>query len=134
MAGVLAHESIHESWAGSRGVLAKNDVVTPRASDDVSRFRLSLRDGLALLVGCAAMYGAQVARDSGLRSDIRNLQTSFEAAVSAQQRTNESLQQQINEWRSYSKLAYEKASEASNQNSRIEGILLGSGVIKERVK
>jgi len=131
-------ESIQDRSAWGRGVLASYGFVTPsdvgRRSYDASKLKLSARDVLLLVIGCLGMYGAQIGAQWGMRSDIRDLKTSFDAAVREQNSTNASLQKQIDEWRSYSKLAYEKADQAINETSKVEGILLGSGVIKEKVK
>lgn len=117
------------SWWG-RGVLASYVPVTPsKATDaDAARMRLSLRDVLLLLVGCAGMYGAQVARDSGLRSDIRNLQTSFEAAITQQTTATSSLQRQIDEWRAETKLNRVNLDNTDRVLAELKGLLIGAGI------
>jgi hypothetical protein len=107
---------------------------TGRRSYDASKLKLSARDVLLLVIGCLGMFGAQLGAQWGMRSDIRDLNTNFTNAVREQNSMNASLQQQINDWRAYSKLAYEKAAEANDKTSRVEGILLGAGIIKERMK
>ena len=96
--------------------------MTPsRRSDDISKFRLTLRDAILLLIGCIGMYGAQIARDYGLRSDMRDLQTSFEAATRSQQ-------QQIDQWRQETKLNGVNIAIQQTELAKLQGILLGAGI------
>lgn len=96
--------------------------LTPsRRSDDISKFRLTLRDAILLLVGCIGMYGAQVARDYGLRSDMRDLQTSFDASVRSQQ-------QQIDQWRQETKLNGVNIANVQTELAKLQGILMGAGI------
>lgn len=127
MHDVAADVDTDRSWWG-RGVLASYVPVTPSKATDASRMRLSLRDVLLLLVGCAGMYGAQVARDSGLRSDIRNLQTSFEAAITQQTTATSSLQRQIDEWRAETKLNRVNLDNTDRVLAELKGLLIGAGI------
>ncbi len=105
-----------------RGVLASSGLVTPsRRIDDVAKFKISLRDAILVLLGCVGMYGAQVARDYGLRSDMRDLQTSFEASVRSQQ-------QQIDQWRQETKLNNVNITNVQTELAKLQGILLGAGI------
>lgn len=137
------HVSADQSDKGMRterrGVLALYGHVSPtnpgrRSTDDATRLKLNARDALLLLVGCLGMYGVQLGTQYGLRSDIRDLKTSFDAAISQQGTTNVSVQRQIDEWRAYSKLAYEKAVENNDKISELKGIMVGAGVLKERTR
>lgn len=109
-------------WAAwPRGVLASLVGMTPTRSDEIARYKLSLRDVLLLLVGCAGMYGAQVARDSGLRSDMRNLQTSFEASRDSQEK-------EIALWRAETKLNSVDIAITQKEVAELKGILMGAGI------
>lgn len=102
--------------------------MTPGRNDDATKFKLTLRDALALLAGCLAMYGAQVGAQWSLRSDIRDLKTAFENYQQRQTETNGAVQRQIDEWRALSKLAHEKATDNQAALARIEGFIQGSGM------
>lgn len=104
-----------------RGVLASWFGMTPSRSDEIAKYKLSIRDVLLLLVGCAGMYGAQVARDSGLRSDMRNLQTSFEASRDSQER-------EIAQWRAETKLNAVDIAITQKEVAELKGILMGAGI------
>lgn len=106
--------SVEASWR-------PRDVTPSRRSDDISKFRLTLRDAILLLIGCIGMYGAQIARDYGLRSDMRDLNTSFEAATRSQQ-------QQIDQWRGETKLNGVNISNIQTELAKLQGILLGAGI------
>ncbi len=114
-----------------RGVLASYENVTPqRRSDDITTRKLSLRDAVFIALGVAGMWGVQVATQYGIRSDVRDLKTSFDAYVQQQSSTNISMQQQINEWRSETKLNRERSVEQDKALSELRGFLVGSGIIK----
>lgn len=118
----LAHANTFDDYAPERrGVLASYDAVTPSRSDEIARYKLSLRDVILLLVGCAGMYGAQVARDSGLRSDMRNLQTSFEASRDSQEK-------EIALWRAETKLNAVDIAITQKEVAELKGILMGAGI------
>ena len=120
-----------ESAPWPRGVLASYDTVTPgRRQDDAAKFRLTIRDVILLLAGCLGMYGAQIGVQWGMRSDIRDLKTSFDGYVQQQSSTNTALQQQINEWRAETKLNRERSVEQDKALSELRGFLVGSGIIK----
>ncbi len=104
--------------------------VTPsgRRSDDLSKFKLTLRDVLLLLIGCAGMFGAQVARDFGMRSDMRNLLTTFDLAVAAQNKTNTEIQRQIDQWRQMTNLNAVNISNIEREVAELKGILMGAGI------
>ncbi len=63
-----------------------------------------------------------------IKSDLRDLNTNFLAYQKQQADTIATMQHQIDEWRALSKLAYEKASETKEAQSRIEGYLEGLGI------
>ena len=107
--------------AGRRGVLAKNDSMTPARGDDVGRFKISLRDALWLLAGCLAMYAAQLAAQYGMRSDIRDLATEFRS-------TTASIQRQIDEVRKESALNRVNEEDTQKEVAELKGILLGAGI------
>jgi hypothetical protein len=122
-------QSNQERPAWGRGVLAKNDRMTPgRRLDDASKFKLTLRDAMLLLVGCLGMYGAQVANQWGMRSDIRDLKTAFDSYQQRQTETNSVLQRQIDEWRAETKLNRVNISNNENAVAELKGILLGAGI------
>lgn len=102
--------------------------VTPSRHDDIGKFKITLRDALALLLGCVAMYGAQFAAQYGMRSDIRDLGTKFESYQQKQQDTNGSFQRQLDEIRRESALNRVNIEEAQKQAAELKGILLGAGI------
>jgi hypothetical protein len=104
-----------------RGVLASYDAVTPNRADEIAKHKITVRDAVLVLIGCAGMYGAQVARDSGLRSDMRNLQTSFEDA-------RESQQKEIALWRAETKLNAVDLATVQKEVAELKGILMGAGI------
>jgi hypothetical protein len=123
------HPSNDDRSPWSRGVLASYGRMTPgRRTDDASRFKLTLRDAMLLLVGCLGMYGAQVANQWGMRSDIRDLKTAFDSYQQRQTETNSVLQRQIDEWRAETKLNRVNISNNENAVSELKGILLGAGI------
>jgi hypothetical protein len=112
-----------------RGGLWPYGLVTPgRRDDDASKLRLTVRDGLLLLAGCLGMYGAQVGVQWGMRSDIRDLKTSFDNYQQRQDGTNGELQRQINEWRGETKLNRENNATTDKAVAELKGILLGAGI------
>ena len=120
--------TFEERGAGRRGVLASYEPVTPSRTDDASKFKLTVRDVLLLLAGCVAMYGAQLATQYGMRSDIRDLGTKFENFQMKQGEVNESLRREIDEWRRETKLARVENAETARALSELRGILIGSGI------
>lgn len=117
-----------EGAPGRRGVLALYEDVTPTRNDDASKFKISLRDALWLLMGCLGMYGAQVAAQYGMRSDIRDLATEFRSYQSKQSDTNNSVQRQLDEIRKESALNRVNGEEAQKEIAELKGILLGAGI------
>ena len=113
-----------------RGVLAKNDPVTPSSSprDDASKFKLSLRDVLLLLCGSLAMYGVQLATQYGMRSDIRNLGTQLESYQVEQMKVYDTVQRQLDEWEKETKLNRINIENTERSLSELRGILLGAGI------
>jgi hypothetical protein len=103
-------------------------LVTPARADDPTRFKLTLRDALALLAGCLAMYGAQMAAQYGLRSDIRDALTRFESYQQQQSGTNAVLQRQIDEWRGETKLNRVDVTNLATEISELKGIMMGAGI------
>ncbi len=96
--------------------------------DTVKQSRVTLRDGIVAAIAIAGMWGAQVATQGGLRSDIRDLKTSFDAAQSRQVETNGSLQRQIDEVRKTASLALVNDAETSKNLAALRGYLEGLGV------
>lgn len=115
----------------ARGVLASYGLVTPtRAEDFSTKSKITLRDVVLILVGCLGMYGTQLATQYGMRSDVRDLGTKFDAYVQQQNATVASLQTQINEWRAETKLNRERSSDQERALSELRGFLVGAGLIK----
>lgn len=112
---------------GAEGFWPSHEV-TPARNDDVSRFKITLRDALWLLCGCLAMYGAQFAAQYGMRSDIRDLGTKFESYQLKQQQTDGEFQRQIDEIRREAALNRVRSEDAAKEVAEIRGILLGSGI------
>lgn len=102
--------------------------MTPSRADDVSRFKVTLRDGIVAAGAVAAMWGTQVATQGGMRSDIRDLKTSFDAAQSRQVETNGSLQRQIDEVRKTASLALVNDAVTSTNLATLRGYLEGLGI------
>lgn len=100
-----------------------------RAGDDVvSKSRVTLRDGIVAAIAIAGMWGVQVGTQGGLRSDIRDLKTSFDAAQSHQVETNASLQRQIDDIRKAANLAIVSDADTSKDLASLRGYLEGLGV------
>ncbi len=123
--------------AWGRGVLASYAAVTPpgrRLSDADRKFTLTFRDALALLVGCLGMFALQLGAQYGLRSDIRDLKTTFESYQQKQNETNSMLQRQIDEWRVETKLNRERDGDRQREVAEVKGLLTGIGILKEQKK
>jgi hypothetical protein len=97
------------------------DVTPGRREDDITKSKITLRDGLLLIVGAASMWGVQVGTQWGLRSEIREF-------IAEQRGTNAAQQATINEWRSETKLNREKQEAADNELSELKGFLAGIGI------
>ena len=119
--------TFEDGAAGRRGVLASYGAVTPRA-DDAAKFKISLRDAVWLLAGCLGMYGAQVAAQYGIRSDIRDIATKFESYQLKQGDTNSAFQRQLDEIRKESAMNRVNGEEAQKEVAELKGILLGAGI------
>ena len=104
------------------------DVTTGRRNGDASKYWLTLRDVVLLFVGILGMYGAQLAAQYGMRSDIRDLKTSFEGYQQRQESTNSALQRQIDEWRQETKLNRVNIDNNDARLAELKGILLGAGI------
>ena len=107
--------------------------VTPqhqRADDFITKSRLTLRDFVVAAIAIASMWGLQVATQYGMRSDIRDWGTKFDAYVQQQNAITASLQGQINEWRAETKLNRERTSDQDKALSELRGFLVGAGLIK----
>jgi len=103
--------------------------MTPsRADDVVSKSRVTLRDGIVAAIAIAGMWGVQVGTQGGLRSDIRDLKTSFDLAQGQQVKTNSDLQRQIDEVRKTANLAIVNDAETSKDLATLRGYLEGLGV------
>lgn len=124
----LVRKDEHEPASELRGVLASSGIVTPQRIDDASKYKLTLRDVFILLAGALAMYGAQVGVQWGMRSDIRDLKTSFDGYVQKQNNTNDVLQNQINEWRAETKLNRVNIENNEKAMAELKGILMGAGI------
>ncbi len=118
--------------ARARGVLASYEDVTPhqRADDFTTKSRINLRDVVFVTLGIAGMWGAQLATQYGMRSDVRDLGTKFDAYVQQQNASTLSLQTQINEWRAETKLNRERSTDQDKALSELRGFLIGAGLIK----
>jgi hypothetical protein len=116
----------------ARGVLASWVGMTPhqRADDFTTKSRITLRDAVFVAMGIAGMWGAQLATQYGMRSDVRDLGTKFDGFVQQQNATTASLQTQINEWRAETKLNRERSSDQERALSELRGFLVGAGLIK----
>jgi hypothetical protein len=102
--------------------------MTPRASDDASKFKLSVRDVLILLAGGLAMYGAQLGVQWRTQAAIEQLGTKFDGYVQKQENTNAALQRQIDEWRAETKLNRERMNDTERTLAEIKGVLTGSAM------
>lgn len=125
------HKSTPEECAiERRGVLASYEHVTTRSKDidDMSKFKLTIRDAVALLIGIAGMWGTQVATQSGMRSDIRDLGTKFENYQSYQNGRNTYVDLQLDDIRKDVKMNREKVEDVGKSFSEMKGILLGAGI------
>ena len=123
-----ATESEKESARSAEGFWPHRAVSPGRRQDDASRFKLTLRDVVLLLVGVVGMYGAQLGAQWGLRSDIRDLKTSFDAYQQQQGNKNTEMQRQIDEWRQETKLNGVYVKEMETKLAELKGILVGAGV------
>jgi hypothetical protein len=81
-----------------------------------------------VVAGAMAMYTAQLATQYGLRSDIRDLKTVFDAYVVQQTATTSAIEREIDEWRKESKLNRVNIEETRNELSQLRGILIGAGI------
>jgi hypothetical protein len=99
-----------------------------RRGADVSRSWVTLRDGIVAAASVAAMWGTQVATQAGMRSDLRDLKTSFDAVRAQQVDTNGILQRQIDEVRKTANLALVNDAETSTDLATLRGYLEGLGV------
>ena len=102
--------------------------MTPSRGDDIQRFKVTLRDGIVAAGAVAAMWGTQVATQTGMRSDIRDLKTSFDLAQGQQVKTNGDLQRQIDEIRRTANLAIVSDGETSKDLATLRGYLEGLGI------
>lgn len=85
---------------------------------------------MLILIGSLGMYGTQLATQYGMRSDIRDIGTKFDAYVQQQNANMASMQTQINEWRAETKLNRERSSDQERALSELRGFLVGAGLIK----
>jgi len=102
--------------------------VVTSSTDDVARFKLSLRDVVVLVVGAAGMWGVQIATQYGMRSDIRDLSTEFRNYQRQQMDENGWLQSQIDDRRREAAAAKIDAQEALGDVKELRGFLAGVGV------
>lgn len=110
-----------ERPAWGRGGLPKNDSVTPRSSDDVTRSKITVRDGALVLIGALSMFGVQLGTQWGMRSDIRDLAT-------ATRETSTHLQYQIDENRRSQASNQIRLEEQAKELAQLKGILIGAGI------
>lgn len=124
------HETatIDERPVWGRGALAKNDAVTPRASDDAAKFKLSLRDVLILLAGALAMYGAQLGVQWRTQAAIDNLAVKMDGYQQKQEKENVEMQRQLDEVRRTANMGVAVGNDAAKEAARLEGILMGAGI------
>lgn len=105
------------------------NVTTQRLSEDfTTKNKITLRDGVLILLGAMGMYGTQLATQYGMRSDIRDFGTKFDSYVSRQMETNSTVQRQIDEWRGQTKLNTVDIGNARSELSELKGMLLGAGI------
>ncbi len=118
------------SWR--RGVLASyGNVTAQRADDFTTKNKITLRDGVLILLGAMGMYGTQLATQYGMRSDIRDFGTKLENVQQQEASAISTLQTQINEWRTETKLNRERDSDRMREIAELKGLLTGIGILKE---
>lgn len=112
----------------SRGVLASYANVTPIRTDDPSKWKLSIRDVVLLLIGCAGMYGAQIARDSSMNAKMDRIGDKIDAAISTQGGVNDEFRRELDRVRGRAELGVVLGNEAKAETAKLEGMLIGAGV------
>jgi hypothetical protein len=95
---------------------------------DASKLTVTLRDVILVLAGCMAMYGAQLATQWGIRSDIRDIVTRLDEVKENQAVADRSLQTQIDEWRGETKLNRVNIENTQKELSELKGLIIGAGV------
>ena len=104
------------------------DVTAGRRLGDASSLLADAAGRGAAVRGHPRMHGAQLAAQHGMRSDIRDLKTSFEGYQQRQENTNSALQRQIDEWRQETKLNRVNIDNNDARLAELKGILLGAGI------
>lgn len=82
MNAATATDTLQDSSEWSRGVLAKNDSVTPSReirATDVQRLSFPLQMVIAAVIGAVTIYGTVQGATWGLRSDVRDILTRMQA-------------------------------------------------------
>jgi hypothetical protein len=90
---------------------------------------------VALLLGCLAMYGAQIAAQGKTQAAIdktnaaiENFSTKFDGYTLRQSSVNDSLQRQIDDGRRESALNRVNLEDMNKEIAKLQGILLGAGI------
>ena len=123
-----ATATIQDRPAWGRGVLASYVRMMSRATDDISRLRVTLRDVVILLAGAGAMFAAQTSRDRGLQAGIDNLTTLVQGYERQQVETDSALQRQIDQARQQAALAIVNDANTAKELSELKGFLEGAGI------
>lgn len=113
-----------ETRSERRGVLASYGIVTPtpgRRTDDISKFKMVLRDALFLAIGAASMWGTQVATQSRTQAAVEHLGEEIRGM-------RDDLQRQIDEVRKTANLGVVDGTAAQVEAARLQGIMLGAGI------
>jgi hypothetical protein len=99
-----------------------------RRLGDISTSKITLRDGLLIVIGACSMYGVQLGAQWGLRSDIRDLKTAVDGYQRQQGETNTVIQRQIDDWRQETKLNRVNIENTDRAVSELKGLLIGAGI------
>src|SRR5579872_453553 len=101
-----------------------------RREDDATRMRITVRDFLIAVIGAATMWGIQIATQWRLQSGIDQLSIKITGYQDKQDAANTEFRRQIDEVRRAANMGIEKGSEAAVEAARLQGMLLGAGIIK----
>ena len=121
----------HKRPLWGRGVLASYGDVTP-ARADASKLTFPLQLVIIIVGGVVATVGGFWVATSTMRSDLRDIKTTMESYQQQQRQELGTLQTQINEWRTETKLNRERDSDRMKEIAELKGLLTGLGILKEK--
>lgn len=87
-----------------------------------------------IAIGIASMWGMQLATQYGMKSDLRDLLTTFNAYKVNQDGLNSSLQRQIDDNRRQANLAIVNDANTAKELAALQGYLEGMGIKVKGVK